>query len=129
MFTWLKVLIRLSHEEDILKEHEERVNALQTQVLTLEEKVGRIQTQIDTEKEDVGQLRAEIQKSLDTLNENGEKYEACTKQAEVKIQELRDTAEKYAGELSATVVGYEDKLAKFHSQVMEIKQAVVDFQR
>ena len=129
MFTWFKVLRQLSNEQDLLTEHEKRFTSMLKSFSDQEEKLKELEQKLQAIMEEAAQRQEKIQESIALLNSIEVKIKAYTDIMTEKCRELKGTAVEYAEQLNQTVDGYEKKLSDFHQQVMEIKQAVVDFQR
>ena len=151
MFTWFKVLMRISAEENYLEKSNKRLEQLKADIEKLEEKhkqsiaivretnaaLTEGQAKLEKLQQDfqkisseadgkIAQIKNETEKMSSSL---GETLTACSKLAEDKLQEIKQQAEQYIGEVNAQIAGYEDNFKGFNKKLDELKQAVADFQR
>ncbi len=151
MFGWIKVLNRISQEENYMEKSEKRLEELKSGMERLEERQAQCtalaketSATLERGKKDLDALLrdfrkissdaetklAEIRKAADDASAScGEALTSCSKLAEDKLLEIRQQAEQYAASVNAQIAEYEANFAGFNRKLDELKQAVADFQR
>ena len=151
MFEWLKVLNRISKEENYMEKCEARLSDLKSTAERLEKRceqyaelAGKTEAELKCGKENLDKLVRELQKisseaenKIGEIKTTAEKTSAalnealkdCSKLAEDKISEIGKQAEEYAASVNGQIAEYEKNFAGFNQKLDELKQAVADFQR
>ena len=151
MFEWIKVLSRISREENYMEKSAERLSKLRSEIEILEERhkkctalVKETNAALERGKENMDRLISDLKKlssDADTKladikteadNASASLREAlvdCSKLAEDKLLEIRQQAEQYTASVNGQITKYEQNFAQFNKKLDELKQAVTDFQR
>ena len=151
MFGWIKVLSRISKEENYTEKSEKRLAELKSGIERLEERQAQCaalaketSAALERERKDLETLLkdlqktsseaeaklAEIRKAADGASASlAEALNACSKLAEDKLLTIRQQAEQYAASVNAQIAKYEENFVGFNQKLDELKQAVADFQR
>lgn len=151
MFGWIKVLNRISKEEDYLEKSEKRLAELKSGIERLEERQEQCavlvketsaalesgKKELETLLRDIRKTSAEADAKLAEIWKEAEGASTalndaltkCSKLAEEKLLEIRQQAEQYATAVNAQIAEYETNFAGFNRKLDELKQAVADFQR
>ena len=151
MFEWIKILNRISQEEDYMAKSAERLSELKTGIERLEERhnqcialikdtnaaLERGKVDMDKLVRDFQKVASDVEAKIADIKKEAENASAslrdaltdCSKLAEDKLLEIRQQAEQYTASINEQIAKYEENFPGFNKKLDELKQAVADFQR
>ena len=129
MFQCLKVLARLSREDNILEKMETRYAQLAEQLQETETKLKEVKELNRTLEEMASGLRDKISEDKASLERIETQMENCGKQIREKFFEIKASADKYLDEMNAKVQSYDSNISAVAKSLKDLHEAVAEFQR
>ena len=129
MFQCLKVLARLSREDNILEKMETRYAQLAEQLQETETKLKEVKELNRTLEEMASGLRDKISEDKASLERIETQMENCGKQIREKFFEIKASADKYLDEMNAKVQSYDSNISAVEKSLKDLREAVAEFQR
>ena len=129
MFHWLKVLNRLSREDNILEKMDNRYSALAQKMQETEQKLKEAQGLYGKAEELASGLKKEIDEGKAFIEKVEAGMETCDKQIQDKLLEIKNSANKYLDEVNAKVQSYDSNISAITGKLKELHEAVAEFQR
>lgn len=129
MFQCLKVLARLSREDNIIEKMETRYAQLADQLQETETKLKEVKELNRTLEEMASGLRDKISEDKASLEKLESQMENCGKQIQEKFLEIKASADKYLDEMNAKVQSYDSNISAVQKSLKDLREAVAEFQR
>jgi chromosome segregation ATPase len=129
MFQCLKVLARLSREDNIIEKMETRYAQLADQLQETETKLKEVKELNRTLEEMASGLRDKISEDKASLEKLESQMENCGKQIQEKFLEIKASADKYLDEMNAKVQSYDSNISAVEKSLKDLREAVAEFQR
>ncbi|MGI5925330.1 MAG: hypothetical protein ACOX9E_15400 [Lentisphaeria bacterium] len=158
MFTWIKVIRKLSQQENILDVLDTKIQETSIQLETLNSvidkgnsKIHEIDAKITDSQERFSDMEENSQKKVNSLNESLQKnikdFEATVnsskadfaqlageidtyaKNVQQHLESIKKVAQDHCSSINSDIKSYEDNVSKMSNKLTELENAIAEFQR
>lgn len=147
MFKWIKILSKLSHQDDVMAALEARVGGVTAQIesfaaesaRTLEglkaaktesdSAVGRLKNEVEEVKRILDETAGKVAAEKSDLTKIGKELEGYQDAIGKKVDELKRATQEHLEDVSAKVAAYDTSVSELGKEIMRLGDSIAEFQK
>ncbi|MCQ2352433.1 MAG: hypothetical protein MJ033_03020 [Victivallaceae bacterium] len=129
MFTWIKILNRLSSENNLIEKLDSQIEQMQNNIVVLD-KQKKVAEELLAKYEQILQnAQAETAHLSEQFESMKNSFSECSQLATEKTLTIKEDAEQYVATLTDQISKYESNFDEFNKKLAELKDAILNLQR